>query len=228
MKELPSDSVDMILCDLPYGTTNYAWDICLPLDQLWGEYWRVAKENAPIVLTAQQPFATRLVHSAMKYFRYEIIWEKPVAMGFLNARKMPLRAHENILVFYRKLPKYRPQMTQGKPYTRKGNGKPKSVNGKICRETGTNNPGLRYPRSVIRFGKDGHSGHPTEKPLGLFEWLIKTYTDAGDLVLDNCVGSGTTAVASEQLGRRWIGIEKEENYFEIAKNRLIDLVPKEG
>ena len=230
MEQIPDESADMILCDLPYGTTNHKWDICLPLGFLWQQYWRIAKQNAAIVLTAQQPFATKLIVTAQKYFRYELIWEKPSALGFLNARKMPLRAHENILVFYKRLPKYRPQMSSGgKPYVKKTASKLRYVNGSAYKEVGiVNADGSRYPRSVLRFGKNGHTGHPTEKPLSLFEWLIKTYTDAGDLVLDNCVGSGTTAVACEQLGRRWIGIEKEEIYFEIARKRLIDLVPEEG
>lgn len=227
MQTIPDESVDMILCDLPYGTTNHKWDVCLPLSPLWREYWRLAKPKAAVVLTAQQPFATKLITTAQKYFRYELIWEKPVAMGFLNARKMPLRAHENILVFYKRLPKYRPQMSVGKPYVKKSSGKRKSVNGRFCLDVGGKNSGERYPRSVLRFGKDSHSGHPTEKPLALFEWLVKTYTDKGELVLDNCLGSGTTAIACEKNRRRWIGIEKELSYFEMAKERLRGLVLEE-
>lgn len=225
MKTIPNESVDMILCDLPYGTTNHNWDVCLPLGQLWLEYWRLAKATAAIVLTAQQPFATKLIVTAQKYFRYELIWEKANALGFLNARKMPLRAHENILVFYKRLPKYRPQMAQGKPYVKKASSKPRYVNGSRYMEVDMQNEGLRYPRSVLHFGKEGHTGHPTEKPLALFEWLVKTYTDEGDLVLDNCLGSGTTAIACERNHRRWIGIEKETVYYEMANRRLIDLMP---
>ena len=228
MQTIPDGSVDMILCDLPYGTTNHKWDKCLPLGYLWQHYWRIARENAAVVLTAQQPFANKLVTTAQKYFRYELIWEKSVALGFLNARKMPLRAHENILVFYRKLPKYRPQMTHGKPYHKKGSGKRLYVNGSAYTDVGKDNEGLRYPRSVLRFSKGEVAGHPTEKPLALFEWLVRTYTDEGDLVLDNCIGSGTTAVACERNGRRWIGMEKEEKYYVMAKERLVRLVAEKG
>ncbi len=228
METIADESVDMILCDLPYGTTNHSWDKCLPLGLLWRHYWRIAKESAAVVLTAQQPFANSLVATARKYFRYELIWEKPVALGFLNAKKMPLRAHENILVFYKRLPKYRPQMTPGKPYHKKASGQRRYVNGSAYTEIAKVNEGLRYPRSVLRFAKGDVAGHPTEKPLALFEWLVRTYTDEGDLVLDNCVGSGTTAVACEMNGRRWIGIEKEEKYYEMAKERLVRLFTGES
>jgi site-specific DNA-methyltransferase (adenine-specific) len=227
--KIPDGSVDMILCDLPYGTTRHSWDKCLPLGLLWQHYWRIAKENSAVVLTAQQPFANRLVATAQKFFRYELIWEKPNALGFLNARKMPLRAHENILVFYRKLPKYRPQMTRGKPYHKKGSGRRLYVNGSAYTDVGkVNDEGLRYPRSVLRFSKGDVAGHPTEKPVSLFEWLVRTYTDEGDVVLDNCIGSGTTAVACELSGRRWIGIEKEEKYYVMAKERLRRLLIEEN
>jgi site-specific DNA-methyltransferase (adenine-specific) len=175
------------------------------------------------VLTAQQPFVTDLIIASRRYFRYEIIWEKQSAQGFLNANRMPLRAHENILVFYKRLPKYRPQMSGGKPYARKGSDKLKHINGRVCADTGSDNRGTRYPRSVVRFGKSGNSGHPTEKPLALFEWLVKTYTEEGDTVLDNCLGSGTTALVCEVNGRRWIGIEKELGYCEMAKKRIAAL-----
>jgi site-specific DNA-methyltransferase (adenine-specific) len=223
MREIPDESADMILCDLPYGTTRHRWDKRLPMFPLWREYWRVARPGAVIALTAQQPFATDLINSSRRQFRYELIWEKPCALGFLNARRMPLRSHENILIFYKRLPKYRPQMTAGKPYLRKSAGGMRFVNGSGYNDIGIDNSGVRYPRSVLRFGKSGHSGHPTEKPLALFEWLIKTYTDEGDLVIDNCLGSGTTAVVCETNKRRWLGIERELEYCEMAKERLISL-----
>lgn len=223
MREIPDESADMILCDLPYGTTELAWDIRLPMEPLWREYLRIARQNAAICLTAQQPFVTDLINAARKFFRYELIWEKPCAMGFLNAKKMPLRSHENLLVFYKRLPTYNPQMTPGKPYKCKASPARCSIYGGQKGGTARSSHGDRYPRSVLRFAKERHSGHPTEKPLRLFEWLIKTYTNEGDTVLDNCLGSGTTAIACELHGRRWIGIEKEPAYCEMAVNRLKEL-----
>ena len=224
LPEIPDGSADMILCDLPYGTTGFKWDKKLPFGRLWFEYMRIIKEHGAIALTAQQVFATDLINIGRKYFRYELIWEKGLAVGFLNANRMPLRAHENILIFYKKLPVYHPQMTQGKPYVKKGTGV-KSVYGRTHKELPRNNEGLRYPRSVLRFASAnaGNHGHPTEKPLALFEWLIRSYTDEGGTVLDNCAGSGTTAVAAEKLNRRWIAIEKEPEYCAIAKRRLEEL-----
>lgn len=221
MKEISDESVDMILCDPPYGTTALPWDKRLPMEPLWKEYLRITRKSSAIVLTAQQPFATDLINAGRKYFRYELIWEKPIALGFLNANRMPLRSHENLLIFYRRLPTYNPQMTTGgKPYKRKADETRCALYGGQKRGVGRISNGDRYPRSVLRFGKDAHSGHPTEKPLSLFEWLILTYTNLGELVLDNCIGSGTTAVAAERTGRRWIGIEKEPLYFEMAAERI--------
>lgn len=226
MKNIPDGTVDMILCDLPYGTTNLQWDVRIPMEPLWREYRRVTKDSAAIVLTAQQPFATDLIYAARKLFRYELIWEKPVAMGFLNANRMPLRAHENLLVFYKRLPTYNPQMTHGKPYERKPDNHRCSIYGGQRKDMGRKSD-MRYPRSVVLFGKESHSGHPTEKPVRLFEWLVLTYTNPGDLVLDSCIGSGTTAIACEKLGRRWMGIEQEETYCKMAQERLVELVPEE-
>lgn len=224
LSEIPDGSVDMVLCDLPYGTTNFKWDKKLPFGRLWAEYSRLIREHGAIALTAQQPFATDLIVTGRKLFRYELIWEKPLACGFLNANRMPLRAHENILIFYKKLPVYHPQMTPGTSYYKKGGGDG-SVYGRTYRIQEHRNTGQRYPRSVLRFANVNarNHGHPTEKPLELFEWLIRTYTNGGDLVLDNCLGSGTTAVAAERQNRRWLGIEKELEYCEIAKRRLEEL-----
>lgn len=226
---VPGGTIDMILCDLPYGTTGFKWDKKLPFGRLWFEYMRVIKERGVIALTAQQAFATDLINIGRKFFRYELIWEKGLAVGYLNANKMPLRAHENILIFYKKLPVYHPQMVLGKPYKKKRTGT-KSVYGKIHKESARNNEGWRYPRSVLQFASAnaGNHGHPTEKPLALFEWLIRTYTDEGGVVLDNCVGSGTTAVAAEKLNRRWIAIEKETEYCSIAQRRLEELGKSDG
>jgi site-specific DNA-methyltransferase (adenine-specific) len=220
LPEVPTGSVDMILCDLPYGTTDCAWDKRIDMARLWAEYRRVAKTNAAVVLTAQQPFATDLINASRKWFRYEIVWEKAIALGFFNAGKMPLRAHENILVFYRALPTYNPQMTEGKPYRKQAS---KGKVAKIYRSgthTAKENKGTRYPRSVQRWTQERRTGHPTEKPQAMFEWLIRTFTYPRETVLDNCMGGGTTAAACEAVGRRWIGIEMLEEYCEMTRGRL--------
>jgi len=245
MKDIPDGSVDMILCDLPYGTTDLAWDVCLPLDKLWAEYKRVTKPNAAILLFAQQPFATDLIIAARKMFRYEIIWHKTQPLGFLNAKKMPLRIHENILVFYCKLPTYNPQRKMVEHA--KVGAKKKSVNG-LYREmyrgadwsgvyshytkVGYVDDGKRSPDTVIKFSNwNGtifgrkHKGelnnfHPTQKPVDLCEYLIKTYSDEGDTILDNCSGSGTTAIAAMNTGRNFICYEKDAGYWEKSVRRL--------
>jgi site-specific DNA-methyltransferase (adenine-specific) len=222
LPEVPTGNVDMILCDLPYGTTDCAWDKRVDMDRLWTEYRRVAKPNAAVVLTAQQPFATDLINASRKWFRYEIIWEKTIALGFLNARKMPMRAHENILVFYCALPTYNPQMTEGKPYRKRGSGSKAAKIYHSATQVAKDNKGTRYPRSVQRWAQERRTGHPTEKPQAMFEWLIRTYTYPRELVLDNCVGSGTTAVACEAAGRRWIGIEMSEEYCEMTRKRITE------
>lgn len=216
-------SVDMVLCDLPYGTTNCEWDKRLPLTALWHEYSRIVKENGVVALTAQQPFATDLIMTSGRVmkFRYELIWEKSKACGFLNAHKMPLRAHENILIFYRKLPYYMPQMGKGAPYrAKRGKEKKSSIYHFNGIRIDTVNAGTRYPRSVSSFPTESHTAHPTEKPQALFEWLIRTYTREGETVLDNCMGGGTTAAACEALGRKWIGMEMEKQWCDAAKERL--------
>lgn len=228
MRSVPSGSVDMILCDLPYGTTACSWDSVISLADLWSEYWRIAKWNAAVVLTAQTPFDKVLGISQIQHLKYEWIWEKTAATGFLNAKKSPLKAHENILVFYKNPPVYNPEMTEGHPikrvnpsYADHGQvyGKAKSVRAPY-------HSTHRYPRSVIKFAKDNRIGkpHPTQKPVALFEYLIKTYTNPGDVVMDNCIGSGTTAIAAENAGRRWIGIERDPGYFGAACERIARLV----
>lgn len=221
MATIPDGSIDMILCDLPYGTTDCKWDNLIPMEPLWDHYRRLIKQNGAIVLTAQQPFATGLINAARKWFRYEIIWEKAKALGFLNANRMPLRAHENVLVFYRRLPIYNPQFTDGTPYVSKHAQAKTAVYHDIKKRIDTINKGVRYPRSVLRFPQEGRTGHPTEKPQALFEWLVKTYTKPGETVLDNCMGSGTTAAACEATERRWIGIEMSEEYCEMTRKRLV-------
>ena len=224
MKEIEDKSVDMVLCDLPFGTTRNAWDTVIPLDQLWEQYERVIKDNGAIVLFAQTPFDKVLGTSNLKLLRYEWIWDKKLATGHLNAKKMPLKRHENILVFYKKLPTYNPVFTKGEPYD-KGHPKCKSSNyGKQTMFHNVNSEGKRYPASIVEFSNANRNNrvHPTQKPVELLEYLIKTYTHEGELVLDNCMGSGSTGVACVNTNRKYIGIELDENYFEIAKNRIAE------
>jgi len=280
MKDIPDGSIDMVLCDLPYGTTQCKWDTVIPLDELWKEYNRVCKINAAIVLTAAQPFTSNLVMSNPKYFKYNWIWEKSKATGYLNAKKMPMRAHEDVCVFYRKPPTYNPQMVQGKPYDKGTAHRPTSVYGaqglkektkkrkelkkllleenslelirqemdkmglewtiidktqtmvdkiidavKPLKTTVKNDTGLRYPRTVQYFKTAESEGkksiiHPTQKPLALFEYLVKTYSNEGDLILDNCIGGGTTAVACINTNRNYIGMELDEEYHKKCLERI--------
>ena len=224
MPLLPDKSIDMILCDLPYGTTRNKWDSVIPLDRLWEQYNRIIKDNGAIVLTASQPFTSMLVMSNLKWFKYEWIWDKKLATGHLNAKLMPLKRHENILVFYKRPPVYNPQFTKGEPYD-KGFALRESENwGKQVAVSGKNESGRRYPTSVIVKSNANQriKVHPTQKPVALFEYLIRTYTQPGEIVLDNCIGSGTTAVAALNTGRFFIGIEKEEKYVEIARKRIAE------
>lgn len=217
MKKIKDGSIDMILCDLPYGTTRNSWDSIIPLDELWANYNRVIKENGAICLFAQLPFDKVLAMSNPKMLRYEWIWGKSTKTGFLNAKKMPLKVHENILVFYKKLPTYNPQMSTGKPYTAKS--KPSSTNYGECRSIVRVNDGQRYPTDILFF-KSERGYHPTQKPVELCEYLIRTYTNHGEIILDNCMGSGTTGVAALRTGRRFIGFEANKKYFDIASYRI--------
>lgn len=224
MKYIPDKSIDMILCDLPYGTTNCSWDTIIPFEQLWEQYTRVIKDNGAIVLTASQPFTSRLIASNFKLFRYEWIWKKGNHVtGFPNANRMPLKNHENVCVFYKKLPTYNPQ---GVEYV-----KPKVIikNSPRMRVLGENNESLKkphvvtkknFPKSVVDFPRDSKTWHPTQKPVSLFEYLIKTYTNEGDTVLDNCMGAFTTAVACDNTYRNWIGFELEEEYCLRGLDRI--------
>ena len=304
MKEIPDGSVDMILCDLPYGTTACKWDSVIPFEPLWEQYRRIAKRNAAIVLTASQPFTTALIASNMDMFRYSWVWEKDQGVNFMSAKRQPLKVHEDVLVFYTDLAEqrgaaveyaplreyfqaeraksglssqevqavlgnymanhyftngvqfcipsednyaklqttgyfqrpydeiraeyqrlgesikpvtYNPQMTEGKPYI-SGKGTSGEVTGSV-QKVQTVNEGTRYPRSVVSI-KRQTGLHPTQKPVALMEYLIKTYTNEGETVLDNCMGSGTTGVACVNTGRRFIGIERDDAYFEIAQRRI--------
>ena len=224
MKEIDDKSIDMVLCDLPYGTTACKWDTIIPFEPLWKQYKRIIKDNGAIVLTASQPFTSALVMSNIKMFKYEWIWEKTRGTGFLTATKIPLKVSENILVFYSKQPTYNPQKFKGKPYkAHPGGSKSNGIYGQNSSFLHKGNiKGEMFPRNIIKF-KIERGLHPTQKPVALFEYLIKTYTNEGDLVLDNCIGSGTTAVACINLKRNWIGIEKEEKYCNIANERIKNL-----
>ena len=221
MKDIPSGSVDMILADLPYGTTANKWDSIIPFEPLWEQYERIVKEDGAIVLTAQTPFDKVLGVSNLKLLRYEWIWEKNRGTGHLNAKKMPMKNHENILVFYKKLPVYNPQMREGQPYTRpSGAG---SSNYREMERVITKHTKGRYPLSVLNHRVVERTIHPTQKPVELFEYLIKTYTNEGDTVLDNVMGSGTTGVACKNLSRNFIGMELDEEYFKIATERINEM-----
>tara|TARA_A100001515_G_scaffold143905_1_gene146386 strand:- start:105 stop:845 length:741 start_codon:yes stop_codon:yes gene_type:complete len=226
MKNIPDGSVDMILCDLPYGTTQCKWDTIIPLEFLWEEYRRVAKRNAPMVFTAAQPFTSVLISSNLKEFKYNWVWEKSKATGYLNAKKMPMRAHEDVCVFYRKPPVYNPQMWESTPYNKGSAHRPTEVYGKQKEVLVKNDTGLRYPRTVQYFKtaeSEGKVYHPTQKPISLFKYLIETYTEEGDIVLDSCLGAGTTALAALNCNRGFIGIELDQEYVNISKERIKEL-----
>lgn len=222
MKDIDDKSIDMILCDLPYGTTACKWDTIIPFQPLWEQYKRVIKDNGAIVLTASQPFSSALVMSNPKWFKYEWIWEKSKASGYLNSKVMPLISHENVLVFGKGKLKYNPQMVAGKPYNKGYGHRPTEVYGKQVATLVKNDTGNRYPRTVQYFVTAEREGklHPTQKPIALFEYLINTYTNENDIVLDNCAGSGTTGLACKNTNRNYILIEQDQQYCEISKRRL--------
>ena len=223
MKSIPDGSVDMVLCDLPYGTTANKWDVQLDMDLLWSEYKRVCKENAAIVLFSQMPFTVTLVNSNPKMFRYEWIWQKCQGTGHLNVRRMPLKAHENLLVFYKSRPTYNPQMTEGDPYFKQRDSRSTNYNKlDYLRPTSIVNTGFRFPTDVITINRklSDQGLHPTQKPVEVCEYMINTYTNPGEVVLDNCMGSGTTAVACMNTGRHYIGFEKDTGYYNAAVNRI--------
>lgn len=223
MREIESGTVDLVLADLPYGTTRCAWDSIIPLAPLWEQYRRVLKRRGAVVLTAMQPFTSALVLSNPDWFLYDWVWEKGNATGFLNAKKQPLRAHESVLVFCAGQPTYNPQFTHG--HARKTT-KRKTVTsecyGKSLTLTDYDSTS-RYPRSVQPFSSDKQRGnyHPTQKPVALMEYLVRTYSNPGELVLDNVMGSGTAGVACRNAGRRFIGIEQDEAHFGTAQRRIL-------
>jgi site-specific DNA-methyltransferase (adenine-specific) len=231
MNFIEDKSINCILADLPFGTTNAKWDSIIPLDQLWEHYKRIIKDDGVILLFAQTPFDKILGVSNLEWLRYEWIWEKTQATGFLNAKKMPLKSHENILCFYKKLPKYFPQKTYGhKPinsYTKKASVQNRTeLYGKVTKDVSGGGETDRFPRSVLKFASDKQKNklngtiHSTQKPIKLCEYLIKTYTEENDLVLDNVCGSGTTGLAAQNLNRRFIMIEKEKEFCELTEKRF--------
>ena len=233
MKNIPDGAVDMILTDPPFGTTEDVSRKIIPFKPMWEQFKRVTKHNAAVVLFSQMPFGSDLIQSQRKLFRYEWIWEKPMATGFLNAKKMPLRCHENILVFYRALPTYNPQWTYGKPYTCEQKRVSVSYGWRRCREDKRKTvclDGRRYPRDIQKFKQPmlsrEESYHPQQKPIALLEYLIKTYTNEGETVLDATMGSGSTGVACVNTGRNFIGFELDEKFFEISKRRIDEAVAK--
>lgn len=223
MTRIPSGSIDLILADLPYGTTECKWDAVIPFEPLWKEYRRVSKSNAAIVLTASQPFTSALIASNYDMFKYNWVWDKGNPTNVGNAKRQPMKYHEDIVVFYASQCVYNPIKWRGKPNHSQG----KSLK-RISEALGTmgriadNNNGLKYPKSIISIHKhSSHGGfHPTQKPVALMEYLIKTYTNEGETVLDNTMGSGTTGVAALNTGRRFIGIERDPEYFKIAQERI--------
>ena len=228
MSDIPDKSIDMVLCDLPYGKTQNEKDVCLPFDKLWRQYNRIIKDNGCIALFGQGTFYIDLVNSNRKMFRYDLVWNKELTSGFLNAKRMPLRQHEQIAIFYKKLPTYNPQFSKGKPLHSKGksykNNPIKNQNYGKFEATDDIRAGStgKYPTSILKFAKPHPSIalHRTEKATALLEYLIKTYTNEGDTVLDNCMGSGPTGVACIKTNRKFIGIELDENYFNVSKARI--------
>lgn len=242
MKEIPDKSIDCIICDLPYGVLNKKnvkaqWDIIIPFEPLWEQYERITKDNAAIVLFCQGMFTAKLMMSQPKIWKYNLIWEKSRATGFLNANRMPMRNHEDIAVFYRKQPTYNPQFRTGDSHSR-GNGIHKQTNQcygehkEVKRKVGSTYDyehikvvpptGKCFPHSVLHFKKEhnAYTKHPTQKPVELIRYLIRTYTNEGDLILDNCVGSGTTAIAAIKEKRHFIGMEINKEYYDIACERI--------
>lgn len=223
MPKLPDKSIDMILCDLPYGTTKCRWDTIIPLDKLWLQYNRIIKDNGSICLFAQLPFDKVLGCSNLEMLRYEWVWEKEQGTGNLNANKMPLKKTENILVFYKKLPLYNPQKTIGRPYEIEREYNDNEIFGKTGTRDGyiTKNDGFRYPTNILKFNRELKNRlHPTQKPVLLLEYLIKTYTNENEIVLDNTAGSCGVAIASKNINRKWICIEKDQKYCDVSIDRI--------
>ncbi len=223
---LKDNSVDLLLTDFPYGTLNKrnTWDNVIDFDLFWKEANRICKPSAAIISTAAQPFTSVLISSNYRDFKYTLIWEKSKATGYLNSKKQPLRAHEDIVIFYRKQPTYNPQMTEGKPYDKGTAVRDTEAYAKQTKEVHVHNEtGMRYPRSVLYFKTAESEGkfHPTQKPVDLFRWLVRTFSNEGDVVLDPCMGSGTTGVAAGLENREFIGVEMGKEYYETCVKRIL-------
>lgn len=223
MKDIPDKSIDMILCDLPYGTTACKWDTIIPFEPLWEQYNRIIKDNGVIALFGVEPFSSQLRMSNLKKYKYDIVWKKQQATNPMFAKKGIMKIHENISVFYKKQPTYNPQMSYGnKNYSSFKSDKSNigEVYGNLKSIHRECNDGSRYPVSIVQYNTERTKYHPTQKPVALLEYFIKTYTNEGETVLDNCMGSGSTGVACKHTNRSFIGIELDDNYFEIAKKRI--------
>ena len=235
MKTIPDESVDMILCDLPYGTTQNNWDCFIPLDELWQEYKRIIKPNGAIVLTSQGIFTAKLILSQPKLFKYKLVWEKSKPTNFLNAKKQPLRKHEDVCIFYKKQPVYNPQMSIGTPYDKGVRKDQLSGSYGDFKPSRVKSDGERYPTDIVYFKtaeSEGEVLHPTQKPVELGRYLVRTYTNPGDVVLDNTCGSGSFLISALKEGRNFIGIEKNEDvalfkkepidYIDVCKRRILE------
>jgi site-specific DNA-methyltransferase (adenine-specific) len=224
MKEIPTGSVDMILTDLPFGTTACKWDVVIPFDLLWEQYNRVIKDNGAIVLFGNEPFSSNLRMSNIDNYKYDLKWVKPNSTSPNLAKKQPLRRYEDIMIFYKKQPIYNPQMTEGKPYkwnSKRSGGESSNISFEKDREI--DNKGTRYPTNILEF-KQERGLHVNQKPIKLLEWLIKTYSDEGHTVLDSCSGSGSTAVACKNTKRNFISFETDKKYFDLSIKRLGEII----
>lgn len=236
MKQIKDESIDLILCDLPYGTSACKWDSVIPFEPMWEQYKRIIKLDGAIVLFGSEPFSSALRLSNLDMYKYDWKWEKPNGANFLNFKYQPAKVHEDIMVFGKSATSYskkgnmtyNPQMSEGKPYNQVSGKQKNDKNNSTVRspidQVVTKNDGTRYPRSIIKFALDKDKLHPTQKPVALLEYLIKTYTDEGTWVLDNCMGSGSTGVACMNTNRNFIGFELNEDYFNIAKERIENAV----
>lgn len=220
MKKIPDKSIDMILCDLPYGSTRNKWDSVISLDNLWKQYSRIIKDNGCIALFCDGLFMADLMKSNIKMWRYNLIWDKQRGCDFLNANVKPLKSHEEIAIFYKKKPTYNKQLWYSTPYKKTKNGSLSTNYGDRGVAFTESLDGTRNPLSILSYARDGNRLHPTQKPVALLEYLIKTYTNENELVLDNCMGSGSTGIACLHTNRNFIGIELDKDYFEIAKDRI--------
>jgi DNA modification methylase len=229
LPKIENNSTDFICVDLPYGTTSIEWDNVIPMEKLWPEYWRILKPNGIVCLFGSQPFSSYLINSGLKEFKYELIWNKNKCGSPGLAKYRPMKVHENILIFNKKTGTYNPQMEEGAPYARTSKnpdgfvGKSNSHGYGMKPRKEFSNEGTRYPKSILNISRDFSAQqqvHPTQKPLNLMKWLIKTYTNENETVLDHCMGSGVTGMACKELNRNFIGIEMNEEYFNIAKDRI--------